>query len=80
MTRAGEPPPGLVPIQLKGSVLLLTPKEFTAAVRRGKWWRRRQRMAERANRQVSRPGPTRDRGTWGDVGSRFPEDEAKTQP
>ncbi len=46
-TRAGEPPPGWIPIRLKGAVLLLTPYEFAVAVRRGKRWRRREALAKR---------------------------------
>jgi hypothetical protein len=42
-----DPPPELIPIPLKGAVLLLTQAEFTAGVRRGKWWRRRVAMEQR---------------------------------
>ena len=38
-------PPGLIPVPLgKSWVLLLTPQEFTVGVRRGKWWRRREAL------------------------------------
>jgi len=42
-----DPPPGLIPVPMKGAVLLLTAAEFTAGVRRGKWWRRRAAMETR---------------------------------
>jgi hypothetical protein len=47
-------PSGLIPVSLKGAVLLLTEREFTAGIRRGKWWRRRQAEARRA---ISGPSP-----------------------
>jgi hypothetical protein len=34
-------PPGLIPVPMKGAVLLLTGPEFAAGLRRGKVWRRR---------------------------------------
>ncbi len=56
-----EPPPGTVPVYLKGAVLLLTEPEYLAGIRRGKAWRRRvahlQRSGEPANHDVD-PGPT----------------------
>ncbi len=60
MARAGEPPPGLVPIHLKGSVLLLTPYEFAVAVRRGKRWRRREALAKRTQEKqaTGHPAPS----------------------
>ena len=42
-------PPGFVSIPLgKGCVLLLTKWEYLNALRRGKWWRRREAEAKRA--------------------------------
>ncbi len=32
-----DPPPGLIPVPLKGAVLLLTRAEYAAAIKRGKW-------------------------------------------
>ena len=32
---------------MKGAVLLLTPAEFLAEIRRGKWWRRQSAMRQR---------------------------------
>jgi hypothetical protein len=66
-----DPPPGLIPIPLKGAVLLLTQAEFTAGVRRGKWWRRRMAMLRRGGQKhyerrggldarVRRPGREND--------------------
>lgn len=35
-----DPPAGLLLVPFgKGCVLLLTPQEITAGIRRGKWWR-----------------------------------------
>ena len=48
-----DPPPGLIPIPMKGAVLLLTFQEFQAAVARGKSWRRRIEMARREARITS---------------------------
>jgi hypothetical protein len=42
-----DPPPGLIPIPMKGAVLLFTTQEFMAAIRRGKQWRRRVAMERR---------------------------------
>jgi hypothetical protein len=36
--------PTVVAVPLRGAVLRLTTAEFTAGVRRGKWWRRRVAM------------------------------------
>jgi hypothetical protein len=47
MDRPHDPPPDMIPIVLKGSVLLLTYAEFSAAVSRGKTWRRRESMQGR---------------------------------
>jgi hypothetical protein len=55
MTRP-ELPDGLLAVPLpKGCVLLLTPQEYLAGIRRGKWWRRRQR--EQARQATSAPSP-----------------------
>jgi hypothetical protein len=41
-------PDGLLAIPFgKGCLLLLTPQEVTAGIRRGKWWKRRQAMLQR---------------------------------
>ncbi len=41
-------PDGLLAVPYgKGCVLLFTPAEITAGIRRGKWWRRRQAMLAR---------------------------------
>jgi hypothetical protein len=45
-------PPGLIPVPLKGAILLLTEAEFTAGVRRGKWFRRRQADARRTEGEM----------------------------
>jgi hypothetical protein len=45
-----DPPPELIPVPMKGAVLLLTQAEFTAGVRRGKWWRRQVAMLQRGER------------------------------
>jgi hypothetical protein len=42
-----DPPPGLIPVPMKGAVLLLTQAEFIAGVRRGNWWRRQAAMERR---------------------------------
>jgi hypothetical protein len=42
--RTMDPSPGLIPVPLKGTVLLLTQAEYLAGIRRGKWWRRRVAM------------------------------------
>jgi hypothetical protein len=62
-----DPPPGLIPVPLKGAVLLLTAAEFTAGLRRGKCWRRQTAMQRRASTLTSRNttsaegGPRRSR-------------------
>ena len=48
-----DPPPGLIPVPLKGAVLLLTEAEYLAGIRRGKGWRRRRAMQERAGMPTS---------------------------
>lgn len=45
-----NPPVGLIPVPLKGAVLLLTEPEYLAGIRRGKWWRRREAAAKRRPR------------------------------
>lgn len=47
MNAPAAPPPGLIPVPMKGAVLLLTGPEFEAGIRRGKWWRRRQAIERR---------------------------------
>jgi hypothetical protein len=47
MQPPAEPPPGLIPVPMKGAVLLLTVPEFSAGIRRGKAWRRRVAMDRR---------------------------------
>jgi hypothetical protein len=48
-----DPTPGLIAVPLmKGYILLLTEREVTAGVERGKRWRRRQAMLRRI-----KPGP-----------------------
>ena len=42
-----DPPPGLIPVPMKGAILLFTAAEFMAAIRRGKQWRRRLAMEQR---------------------------------
>ncbi len=55
MNAPTDPPPGLIPVPMKGATLLLTAAEFTAGVRRGKWWRRRAAMERRE--ATSDPAP-----------------------
>jgi hypothetical protein len=55
-----DPPPGLIPVPMKGAVLLLTAAEFTAGVRRGKWWRRQVAMEQRTGATVSAASATED--------------------
>jgi len=50
-----NPPPGLIPVPMKGAVLLLTQAEFTAGIRRGKWWRRRVTMERREATSAASP-------------------------
>ena len=51
-----DPPDGLLVIPLaKSCILLLTPKEYLAGIRRGKWWKRRQ--AELARQTLSSRSP-----------------------
>jgi hypothetical protein len=40
MRPPSDPPPGLIPVPMKGAVLLFTAAEFMNAIRRGKAWRR----------------------------------------
>ncbi len=51
-----DAPAGLIPIRLKGAVLLLTRAEYAEAIRRGKHWRRRLALARRL--EIPTPGPT----------------------
>jgi len=45
-----DAPAGLLVVPFgKGCLLLLTPQEVTAGIRRGKWWRRRKAMLQREN-------------------------------
>jgi hypothetical protein len=55
-----DPPPGLIPVPMKGAVLLLTAAEFTAGVRRGKWWRRRVAMEHRTGQTVPTASSTEE--------------------
>jgi hypothetical protein len=48
-----DPPPGLIPVPLKGATLLLTQAEYLARIRRGKWWRRSQAMQRRTTSELS---------------------------
>ena len=42
-------PPDLIPVDVgKGCLLLLTAPEYLAGIRRGKWWRRRVALLQRA--------------------------------
>ncbi len=51
-----DPPDGLLAVPFgKGCVLLLTPREVTAGIRRGKWWRRRLADEKRAQAQPTTP-------------------------
>jgi hypothetical protein len=50
-------PDGLLAVPLsKGCILLLTAREFTAGVRRGKWWKRRAAMLKREAKTTA-PAP-----------------------
>ena len=51
-----DPPPGLIPVPLKGAVLLLTQAEYLAGIRRGKCWRRQRVMEQRASSLLAAPG------------------------
>jgi hypothetical protein len=58
MTPSLDPPPGLIPVPLKGAVLLLTAPEFAAGIRRGKAWRRRAALTRRlAGKPAALAGP-----------------------
>jgi hypothetical protein len=50
-----DAPPGLIPVRLKGAVLLLTALEFEAAIHRGKAWRRRLALLQREAIPIPRP-------------------------
>jgi len=51
-----EVPGRLLPVPYgTGCILLLTPQEGTAGIRRGKWWRRRQAMLAREQASRERP-------------------------
>ena len=52
MNPPADLPPGLIPVPMKGAVLLLTAPEFKAGIRRGKAWRRRVAMAKRAEEKM----------------------------
>jgi hypothetical protein len=54
-----DPPPGLIPVSLKGAVLLLTEPEVLAGIRRGKTWRRRVARLQRAQTGLSGDVPAR---------------------
>lgn len=54
-----DAPPGLVPVPLKGAVLLLTAPEYLAGIRRGKWWRRRLALLQRTHPRASDDGSPR---------------------
>jgi len=47
MSDSNNPPVGLIPVPLKGALLLLTESEYPAGIRRGKAWRRREAMERR---------------------------------
>jgi len=51
-----DPLRGLIPVPLKGCILLLTEPEYLAGIRRGKWWRRRLTM-ERRTQAPPTPSP-----------------------
>jgi len=56
-----DPPPGMIPVHLpKGCHLLLTAREYLAAIHRGKLWRRATANARRENREppLEAPPPT----------------------
>ncbi|MCX5735333.1 MAG: hypothetical protein NTW68_13535 [candidate division NC10 bacterium] len=57
MNSPSDPPPGLIPVPMKGAVLLLTAPEFEAGIRRGKAWRRRAALAERCGESPAHPPP-----------------------
>lgn len=50
-----DPPPGLIPVPLKGAILLLTEPEYLAGLRRGKAWRRRVALASRPDPSLPHP-------------------------
>jgi|GEM_PF-1449406 hypothetical protein len=50
MVTVCQPPAGLIPVPMKGAVLLLTEPEYLAGIRRGKAWRRREALARRTAR------------------------------
>ncbi len=53
-----EPPDGLLAVPFgKGCILLLTPQEVTAGIRRGKWWRRREVAVRREAGELSPKTP-----------------------
>lgn len=55
MNPPAAPPPGLIPVSIKGAVLLLTAPEFAAGIRRGKAWRRQRVLRKRE--ATSAPSP-----------------------
>ena len=51
-----EPDDNLIVIPLaKSCSLVLTPREYLAGIRRGKWWRRRQAMLARQATSLAAP-------------------------
>ncbi len=42
-----DPPDGLILVPLPKACLLLTAREYVSGLRRGKWWKRRQRELAR---------------------------------
>jgi hypothetical protein len=57
LERPTDSPPGLIPVPMKGAILLLTESEYLAGVRRGKWWRRRV-ATERRTGQTAPTAPS----------------------
>lgn len=59
MARPTEAPAGLLAVPYgKGCLLLLTPQEIAAGIRRGKWWKRRQAMLARQAGGAGACGPS----------------------
>ncbi len=67
MKGRADPLPDLIPVPLKGAVLLLPHAEYLAGIHRGKWWRRREAMEWRET--TSEPSPVVASGGEPDKGS-----------
>jgi hypothetical protein len=58
MRRPTEVAAGLLPVPYgKGCLLLLTEREVTAGIRRGRWWKRRQAELKRSTGSLDAPAP-----------------------